>query len=711
MEQKKWLMGLVLSALAMPIFAVANENVTMLDPVFVEGHRDVRAGGYVYTNSRVGVLGTADTMQVPFTQVSMTEQAVQDFATPALPLQQVLVNEPSVRASSSSPMYSDFSLRGVNMNGTHMYFNGVPSLFSQFRTAPNHWIGRLDLSVGAATVLNGTAASSNGTNSGRSAAPGMMNVVSKRAEDMPVRTLTLAYTSKKNVGTFVDVGQRLGESKDWGVRVYGGWLQGGLALPLSGKAEKTIGVNVDHQGQHNRTNLFVGHIDLRVDGSQRWFTYDGKQMPKAPNHKNAYDFPEETKWAHWWVTTLNHEQDLNENWTAFFNYGQAVWSGSKYNNNANLKFDDAGAFVESNKSNLMNEKADNRYYQLGVKGHFHTGDVLHEVAIAYDRSRMSYWKQNYGGPKGMIGGNLYDGIRFAEGYYPLPVGNARPWSYTEKNSSWTINDRMSLGKWTALVAFNRRDGKMDSTSEHIQNKDTLPAYGLVYRPNDKVAVYASYAENISRGRQVPDDKNDYANKGEILPPVKQKIKEAGVKYNAGDWLLTLARFSTTDGNNIDLVKDGKKYLVTDGENEFKGWELSFNGKVSEKLTLTGGFLAMDASRKHTTGGKKDGWYVVGVSDFSAVLAAKYALRSNLDLLGRMQYSSKAKINDNGGTLPAFTTWDLGLNWRTQMGEHPVNIHAMVYNVFDKSYWHGRGGSTTFGLSWPRTFVVSAEYKF
>lgn len=730
---KKMLVYAVLAWCAMPAVYAMQGDVVTLDPVFVSATRDVRAGGYVHTTSRVGVLGTADVMNVPFTQVSVTEKAITDFGTPALPLQQVLVNNPAVRQSSSSPMYSDFSLRGINMNGTHMYFNGVPSLFSQFRTAPNHMVERLDLSVGAATVLNGTQASSNGTNSGRTAAPGMINAISKRATDTPIRSLTLNYTTDKNIGTYLDIGERMGDENEWGVRLTAGWLDGKLALQHSGKTEKTIGINIDHRGDTNRTNFFAGHIDLRVDGSQRWFTFDGKVMPKVPNHKMAYDFPEETKWAHWWVTTLNHEQDITPAWTAFVNAGAATWSGYKYNNNANLKFDEDGKFVASNMVNLMNEKAVNNYVQAGVRGEFQTGEIEHKVVIAYDKSYMAYWtssfnfkndaSHNYG--IGFIGGDLYNGIQFLEGYYPLPTGSTRALSYKEYNDSLVINDMMRIGDFDVLLGWSHRKADYRAATakgEHFKTTDNLPAYGLVYHPNERTSLYASYAKNISRGRQVTDTK--YDNFGEVLPPVKQAIKEVGVKYDGGNWLATLAYFSVNDGNTVDVYtrtvqenQNGKPVNVKkysqkqDGENEFKGFEFTINGKINDRLTATGGFLKMDAERKRTKDGARDGWYVHGVADFSAVLGLTYKATDNMDLIGRVMYNSSAKVNDNGATLPGYTTFDFGANWHTQFGEYPVELHAMVYNVFDKSYWQGRGGSTTFGLSWPRTFVVSAKINF
>jgi len=60
-------------------------------------------------------------------------------------------------------------------------------------------------------------------------------------------------------------------------------------------------------------------------------------------------------------------------------------------------------------------------------------------------------------------------------------------------------------------------------------------------------------------------------------------------------------------------------------------------------------------------------------------------------------------------ISGYTTFDLGVNYRTKLNTVPVKLSAMCYNLTNKDYWLGRGGSTTFGLSMPRTFALSATF--
>ena len=91
------------------------------------------------------VLGDKSVMDIPYSEMSMTAKAVETYGDPSQPLANVLMNNPSIRTSTTSPMYTDFSMRGINMNGNHMMLNGVPSLFYQFTTPPSHVIDRIDI--------------------------------------------------------------------------------------------------------------------------------------------------------------------------------------------------------------------------------------------------------------------------------------------------------------------------------------------------------------------------------------------------------------------------------------------------------------------------------------------------------------------------------------------------------------------------------------
>lgn len=710
----------VLCAVASVGFVMSASAETMhgnLDEVVVEGSKDVLPGGNVRTTAKLGVLGDKSVMDIPYSEMSMTAKAVETYGDPSQPLANVLMNNPSIRTSTTSPMYTDFSMRGINMNGNHMMLNGVPSLFYQFTTPPSHIIDRIDITSGPNAGVNGVNMSNNGTNSGATPAPGTINIVTKRATDTPVNRYTQTFSGRGNAGEFIDVGRRFGENNEWGIRVNAEYMEGGLALPGAEKNEKNIFINMDHRGDNNITNLFAGYFDLRVNGGQRWFSlpnsYSSTVLPDAPDSKNNYDFNGTTKYVHGYLATLNHEHKLDDTWSYFANMGYSRRSGNKDNQGASIKFDEHGNFV-GNQFNQQNEEGKNAYVQLGLKGNLETGAVKHDLVLSVDRSWARYWNKSKSyKPNGQdILGNLYDGIIFPDNFVLQNFGDGTP-QWEETNIGLTIADTISYGKASLLLAASRKHESFESfTGKSFKNDNVLPTYGLTYKPVENMAVYYGHTESFSRGLVVSG--NDYTNNGETMDPVKSKQNEFGVKYQNAGVMTTLSYFDIDEANRYDINADGgMKTKVDDGKNRYKGVELTVNGKLADKWTVTGGLIYLDAEREKTKNGTKDGCFVNGVSEWSGVLGLEYNPEESWGIVGRAVWNDKAYIDSGSNSgkteIPSYVTFDLGVNYKTKINTVPVKLSAMCYNVADKDYWMGRGSSTTIGLSMPRTFMLSAQF--
>ena len=723
LKNKKALVMSVLCAIASVgfVMSASAENVVHgnLDEIVVEGSKDVLPGGNVRTTAKLGVLGDKSVMDIPYSEMSMTAKAVETYGDPSQPLANVLMNNPSIRTSTTSPMYTDFSMRGINMNGNHMMLNGVPSLFYQFTTPPSHVIDRIDITSGPNAGVNGVSMSNNGTNSGATPAPGTINIVTKRALNTPVNRYTQTFSGRGNAGEFIDVGRRFGENNEWGIRVNAEYMEGGLALPGAEKNEKNIFINMDHRGDNNITNLFAGYFDLRVNGGQRWFSlpnsYSSTVLPDAPDSKNNYDFNGTTKYVHGYLATLNHEHKLDDTWSYFANMGYSRRSGNKDNQGASIKFDEHGNFV-GNQFNQQNEEGKNTYVQFGLKGNLETGAVKHDLALSVDRSWARYWNKSKSyKPNGQeILGNLYDGIIFPDNYVLQSFGDGTP-QWEETNIGLTIADTISYGKASMLLAASRKHENFESfTGKSFKNDNILPTYGLTYKPVENMAFYYGHTESFSRGLVVSG--NNYTNNGETMEPVKSKQNEIGVKYQNAGMMTTLSYFDIDEANRYDINSNDPNHPLTkvdDGKNRYKGVELTVNGKLADKWTVTGGLLYLDAEREKTKNGTKDGWFVNGASEWSGVLGLEYKPDDSLGIVGRAVWNDKAYIDSKSSSgkteIPSYVTFDLGFNYKTKINTVPVKLSAMCYNVADKDYWMGRGSSTTIGLSMPRTFMLSAQF--
>ncbi|MGC4029633.1 MAG: TonB-dependent receptor [Steroidobacteraceae bacterium] len=699
---------------AEPAPAPAND----LEEVLVLGSRDLLPGELLERNARLGILGDKTVMDIPYSQMSMSSKMLELFNDPSQPLNNVLQNNPSIRSSTSSPMYSDFSMRGVNMNGNHMMLNGIPSLFSQFTTPPSHIIERIDITSGPNAAVNGVSMSNNGTDSGATPAPGTINVVTKSAPDTDINRVTGTFSGRSNVGAYVDVARRFGGDKNWGLRVNAEHLTGELSQPGADNNSRDIFFNLDHRSARSGTNLFAGYFDLRIDGGQRWFTFSGtgSELPRVPDSKMNYDFPETTKWQHGQIVTFNHEQRITANWSVFANFGSMDKSGYKYNSSAALRFNDAGSFVAANVSNAQVESTRNKYSQLGIRGSFETGALKHGVALAVDRSWAKYWNDTNNSPTGRIGGNLYDGVAYSPQFYPLPARRTAVLQWEETNVGITATDVISIGKVDVLLAASQKHEHFQNAlnGQQIINDNVLPTYGITYKVSPQLSFYAGHTESFSRGAMVGNDSR-YVNRGEVLSPVKASQNEIGVKLQRLGMLTTFAIFDMDQQNLIDVVVTPTTFRrAADGKNRYRGAEFSSVGQIADQWKLTAGALYLDTEREKTNGGTADGKFVNGVAKWSSTVGLEYRPIERVGLVGRVVYNGDSFIDSgtNGSTrIPSFVAFDVGANYAARFGSMPVRLNAMVFNAANKDYWMGRGGSTTFGLSMPRTVMFSAQVDF
>jgi iron complex outermembrane receptor protein len=391
-------------------------------------------------------------------------------------------------------------------------------------------------------------------------------------------------------------------------------------------------------------------------------------------------------------------------------------SGYKYNSSSALRFDDAGSFVIANVSNAQVEKNENYYGQLGIRGRFDTGTLRHNIALAGDISLAKYWNVTNNSATGLIGGDLYNGVTYVPGFYPLPSRRTPVLQWTETNIGVTLTDVISIGKIDILLAASMKNENFlnEVTGRRIKNNNILPTYGITYRVLPNLSIYAGHTESFSRGQMVSNDAR-YVNAGEILSPMRASQDEVGIKWQQGGMLTTLALFQMDQQNLIDVpVTETTFRRDADGKNRYRGVEVSSVGQLTDRLILTVGGLYLDAKRKKTNGGLMDGKFVNGASRWSGTLGFEYRPVESVGLTGRAVYNGEAFIDSgtSGRTrIPSFVAFDLGANYRTRIAPHPIKLSASVINAANKSYWMGRGGSTTFGLSMPRTFQFSIQADF
>ena len=683
--------------------------VQTIDDITVTAEKTVLPGGYMNDTNKVGILGDVNVLDVPFTQRNYTKKTIEMFENPNQPLNGVLANNPSVMVGSTSPMYTDFTLRGVNMNASQYYLNGIPNLFGQTRSLPTWVLDSVEIVSGPSTVLNGATGSYNGTN-GKTAPPGALRAFTQKASVEPQTQYTQQFSGRSVLTEMIDVGRRYGNENEWGIQCNARLEDGEMAIKGTDIKDKTVYVNLDHVGEKSKTNLFAGVYDWEVNGGQRWlkaYNVTPGNLVSAPDADTNLSFDGQRKSNDGYLVAFNHEQKISQGWTVFFNSGYGNYNEEKYDPNGGSLYLDDGGFLSADLRTYKVERI-TTYFQGGISNETVWGSVKNTASFAvdYDKFKSRYKKSIVSDG---ITGSVFDGVTVVKAF-PEASLDGVSYSYEEVMSA-TLANRVEYKNLSLYLAGQFRDNEVTSASGDSFDKNSLnPTAAIAYKPLDNVSVYASYAESYTRPLEVT---SSYDNAGEIFEPIKNKQYEIGVKYRTKNLLNTLSFFDLNQGSYIDQESEGPigKIYSQEGENRFKGIEYAVTGKLFDNWNIMGGVMYIDATREINKKGSeyKNGWESIGVPEYNAVLGAEYEFSNNLSVNGRMNYSDSFLVNDNGVTAPSRVTFDLGVRFKTKIFTIPTSLGVYCFNVTNNNYWLSRG--TTLVLSEPRTFLLSAKFNF
>ena len=688
---------------------VAHAVDATLDTVYVYGDRDKAIvtvpGEYQNKNAVVGILGVKDTMETPFQQTSLAQKTIDTFAaTPSEQSVNVLINVPSIR-NSGSTLYNDFSIRGIASNAYQFRINGVPGLLSQTNIPMNM--------VESATVISGPGIGITGVQAKESAG-GVVNLQTKRAGNKDITNWTTYFSGRSTWGNAVDVSRRLDEDKKWGIRINAAYSDGDTGIVHEQETQKNFSINLDHQAERSTTNIFVGYRDTHTDESQRYFDFSAKELtklPSAPSGKNNYAFDGQKFGMRTWMATLNHVQKLDDTFNVFFNAGYAYNNGYDYLVNGSSRLNvlnNNGDFSR----NIVNEPfaIRNGYVQFGLNKKFDIGVVKNDLTFSYDKD----WYQARWGKTldttGTATGNLYTGVN--KPTHIPDVGLKALYSGDSQFYGWTIADTLSYKKLDVTVGAHHHVSRVSSTSAVVKTDATSPLFGIVYKASDNWSAYANHSESFDAGSVIG---SSYLNHGQILDPIKTKSNEVGVKYTNGNIITSLSYFDIKQDAKFDeYVDDQNKNLTLNGENRYKGVEWSVSGKVAPKWVVSGGMMYLDAQYNKNNSKYLNGKQIMGTAKWSGVLTAEYDASDTFNAWGRMIYTGSAPIYTGANkelTMDSSTVFDLGVRYKSHIGNTGVDYAFTVFNVFDKDYWLPRPTYSYGILGNPRTYYVSATMHF
>lgn len=672
------------------------------------------AGGQVARGGRVGLLGNLDMMDTPFSTTSYTEKLARDQQ--ARGIGDVLQNDPTVRVTKGFGNFQElYVIRGFPVYSDDMSYNGLYGVLPrQFVAA--ELIERVEVFRGASAFLNGAAPGGTGVG-------GAFNLTPKRANG-PLTRLTAGVSGADEIYAAGDLARRFGDQDEWGARLNVAGRGGEASVEDQTNTLRVVGLNLDRRGERARFSADLGWQDHRIDAPRPSVT-PGAAIPEAPsadrNFAQRWTYTDEQQL----FGAVRGEFDITDSVTAWAAFGGR--QGEEDNSLANPRSDAAGAIRGYRFDNIRKDTVWSG--DVGLRADLTTGPVGHRLVVSasqiQSKSRNAWAGSNFAG---YSFGTLTDPVLSPAPAIASVSGDLSDPKVTErvKNTSVAVADRLSFldGRLLATVGVRYQEIETKSYAyadgafgSGYSSEAATPAFALVYKPGDRVSLYANYAEALTPGRVAPAVINGaaVANAGEVLSPFRAEQAEVGAKYDAGTFGGTLSVFRTTLPSAF--FDPATRVYSDGGEQENRGVELTVYGEPIDGLRLIGGATWLDAEVKRSLTAANEGKSAIGVPDVQTNLNVEWDVPglSGLTLEGRVVHTSAQAANAaNTLELDAWTRFDAGVRYAFEAGGRPLTVRARVENVADEDQWVAVGGypgSNYLTLGAPRTLSLSISAEF
>ena len=598
--------------------------------------------------------------------------------------------EGSVSDAYNAPGYWDFlSIRGFTLDNRFNYRReGLP--ISAETSIPLENKERVEF-------LKGTS----GIQAGTSAPGGLVNYVVKRPTAKDLREIRLETTQRASLLAAADLGGRFGEGQAFGYRLN---LAQERMRPLLRNldGERSL-VALAADWRTGRDSLLEGEFEWssKHQPSQAGFSLLGPVLPGVPDRRlnlNNQAWVQPTQFdaltgtlrftqalaADWrWSAQLGSQRLRTDDYTAFPFGCAAEGLFDRFCSDGTFDYWDFRS---------ENERRRQDAALLGLKGRFTTGAVAHDVAVSLLRSRV----RNRFGEQAFNPAGTGD-VTGTAVVPPAPLPTVPSTNRNERSTELSVSDAIhwtpSLTTWLGArhTRLDRGTVLTDGTNPQSYSQSiTTPWAALTYKLPGDLLAYASWGQGVE-SQQVPNN-GLYANQGEVLPALKSRQVEVGLRGGAGALAWEVAAFRIVRPmTNVDFCNRTFTPCVGayDGDALHQGLEANAQWTTGP-WQLWSSLMLLDAQRRNsTTEPAANGRQPVNVPERVVRAGAAYRVSGvpGLSLAGSVSHEGpRPVLPDNSIMLPAWTRVDAALHYRHRIGSTEASWTVGVDNLLDRRYW-------------------------
>ena len=278
-----------------------------------------------------------------------------------------------------------------------------------------------------------------------------------------------------------------------------------------------------------------------------------------------------------------------------------------------------------------------------------------------------------------------------------------------------IQDQIELAPWLQVIGGVRYDRFQISAVNHITSVPSArtdnklsPRLGLVFKPQENVSLYASYARSF-----LPQSGDQFSSLNpsfQSLEPEAFRNLEIGAKWDLKpDLSLTLAAFQLDRSNTRVADPANPGFWLLTGSSRTHGIEAALAGRITPQWQLSLGYTWQEGEIRTATSTAPAGRQLDKLPHHQASAWTRYDLTPRFGLgLGVLHQSGQYATISNAVRLPAYTRIDAAAYFDVS---DTFALQLNVENVTDANYYASAHADNNIQPGDPINVKLTARLKF
>ncbi len=599
--------------------------------------------------------------------------------------------------SKGSPNDSIY-IRGIKLNlfSNYRLNGGLP--IAGVITTPNEDKERVEALKGANALMFGVASPA-----------GIINLVTKRAQDHDIISLGASGNAFGQYGANADLGKRFGPEKQVGIRV--------------NLSETHLENGVRHMGGHGDFESLG--VDWRVTDRlsvQGDLENYSKRVPEqagisllpavkgvipitpVPNPRNLLS----GTWGLYAPKTVNMQGRVDyiiaDGWKALAEIGRSYAERSRFTvriGGYDLVTGAGGVVTVQPVTN----KYVNKFERAEVLGKFSTWFLTHDLTFGVsesERDANTSGQNNVTLPQKQ---NIFDPIELAPPVFTKP-STSLPLQTSKDTGVYAYDTIGVTPQWKLLLGLRQTKDKEDNGVKKTSTTVQTPAYGVLYDIRPTTTLFASYMEGLEAGATAP---TTAANPNVILASAISRQKEVGIRDSYFKGL-------SISGSYFEIVRANAvtdpitKIFENNGNLGYKGVEATVSYDITRQWTVNGAIQWLKSVQNSPLQPLINGLVPENTPKWLGNLAVTYRVPavSGLTLTAGTSVVSTRFVNpQDQGVIPGYALFTAGAGYVTTIAGKRVALQLNVDNVSNRRYWNSVQ-TGTYGTGMDRSVKISAK---